>query len=74
MAVLCCARVRRGVGTEVIDVASGCFRGGWGHHQKGADSLRLGLLLTKMMVFCLFAVQWKYVRNSDTKCYMSRWH
>jgi hypothetical protein len=35
----------------VNDVANGCFWGGLGHHQKGADSLRL--LLMKMMMFCL---------------------
>lgn len=53
MAVLCCARVRRGDWTEVNDVANGCFWGGLGHHQKGADSLRLRLLLMEMMMFCV---------------------
>lgn len=65
MAVLCCARVRRGDWTEVIDVANGCFWGGMGHHQKGADSLRLKTALDEDEDV-LLAVQWKCF--CDTGC------
>lgn len=47
-------------------LAHGCIQEGQ-HHQKGADSLRLKLLLMEMMMFCLLAVQWKYVCNSNTE-------
>lgn len=68
MAVLCCARARRGDWAEVIDVANGCFWGGLGHHQKGADSLRLRLLLMKMRMFCLQCSGSVFVILGAAKC------